>query len=93
MTMLSGKMKHKLAWLIVSIGIFFLIGVQAFAAEIDLIQQAITAKKAKWVAKENPISRLPAEARKKLLSARGQDFDTGAPMMDPYGGLPPIPAT
>jgi len=91
--MLSGKIKHKLAWLIVFTGIFLLIGVQAFAAEIDLIQQAISANQAKWVAKENPISRLPAEARKKLLGARSQDLDTGAPMMDPYAALPAIPAT
>ena len=91
--MLSGKMKHKLAWLMVFAGIFLLIGVQAFAAEIDLIQQAIKAKQAKWVAKENPISRLPAEARKRLLGARSQDLDTGAPMMDPYAALSAIPAT
>ncbi|MBU4231787.1 MAG: C1 family peptidase [Desulfobacterales bacterium] len=91
--MLSGKIKHELAWLIVFTGIFLLIGVQAFAAEIDLIQQAISAKRAKWVAKENPISRLPAEARKRLLGARSPDLDTGAPMMDPYAALPAIPAT
>jgi C1A family cysteine protease len=92
MTMLSGKLKHKLAWLMVFAGIFLLIGVQAFAAEIDLIQQAIRTKQAKWVAKENPISRLPAAARKRLLGARSQDLDTGAPMMDPYAALGPIPA-
>jgi C1A family cysteine protease len=92
MTMLSGKIKQKLAWLIVFTGIFLLIGVQAFAAEIDLIQQAIRAKQAKWVAKENPISRLPAATRKKLLGARSPDPDTGAPIMDPYAALPPIPA-
>jgi C1A family cysteine protease len=91
--MLSEKMKHKLAWLIVFTGIFLLIGGQTFAAEIDLIQQAISAKQAKWVAKENPISRLPAEARKRLLGARSQDFDTGAPMMDPRAALGTIPAT
>jgi C1A family cysteine protease len=90
--MLSGKIKHFLAWLIVFTGFFLLLGVQAFAAEIDLIQQAIKANQAKWVAKENPISRLPAEARKRLLGARSQDLDTGAPMMAPYAALGPIPA-
>ena len=90
--MLSGKIKHNLAWLIVFTGFFLLIGVQTFAAEIDLIQQAISAHQAKWVAKENPISRLPAEARKRLLG-RGVRISTpGAPMMDPYAPLPPIPA-
>jgi C1A family cysteine protease len=93
MTIISGKIKNKLAWLIVFTGFFLLIGVQAIAAEIDLIQQAIIAKKGKWVAKENPISRLPAEARKKLLGARSQDLDTGAPMLDPYAAIGPIPAT
>jgi C1A family cysteine protease len=92
MTMLSGKIKHKLAWLIVFTGFFLLIGVQAFAAEIDLIQQAIRAKKAKWVAKENPISRLPAETRRRLLGGRIDDRDTGAPLLDPHAALGPIPA-
>jgi C1A family cysteine protease len=91
--MLSGKTRHKLAWMVVFLSFFLLVGVQAFAAEIDLIQQAISAKHAKWVAKENPISRLPAAARKRLLGARSQDLDTGAPMMDPYAALPSIPAS
>jgi C1A family cysteine protease len=91
--MLSEKMKHKLAWLIVFTGILLLMGGQAFAAEIDLIQQAISANQAKWVAKENPISRLPAEVRKRLLGARSQDLDTGAPMMDPSAALGAIPAS
>jgi len=91
MTMLSGKMKHKFVWLMVFAGFLLLFGVQAFAAEIDLIQQAIRVNRAQWVAKENPISRLPAETRKRLLGARSQDLDTGAPMLDPYGAIPPIP--
>jgi C1A family cysteine protease len=77
---------------LVFVAVFLLIGCQAYAAEIDLIQQAIIAKHANWVAKENPISTLPPEVRKRLLGAPNEDIDTGAPLMEPYAGVPVLPA-
>lgn len=76
------KPGNKWVWALVFISVFLLMGFRADAAEIDLIQQAIKAKQAKWVAKENPVSRLPPEVRRKLLGAPDQDLDTGAPLME-----------
>lgn len=91
---MSSRKESRNKWVLVLIlvSVFLLIGFQAYAAEIDLIQQAIRVKKAKWVAKENPISKLPPEIRKKMLGAPDQDLDTGAPLMAPdaakEGALP-----
>ncbi|MDD2903407.1 MAG: C1 family peptidase [Syntrophales bacterium] len=84
--MLSGrKIRNKWVWGLASVFIFLLIGLQVYAAEIDLVQQAISTRRAKWVAKENPVSQLPPEVRKKLLGAPDQPLDTGAPLLAPYG--------
>ena len=69
---------------LVFVVVFLLLGFQAYAAEIDLIQQAIIAKQARWVARENPISKLPPAVRKKLLGVRKPLLDTGGPLMEPY---------
>ena len=85
--MLNGqKIRNKWPWALVFFFIFLLIALQAYGAEIDLVKQAISARHAKWVAKENPISQLPPEIRKKLLGAPDQPLDTGAPVMAPFGG-------
>jgi C1A family cysteine protease len=43
--------------------------VLSYSAEIDEIREAIQIKRAKWIAKENPISLLPQEERIKRLGA------------------------
>jgi C1A family cysteine protease len=79
---MSGKPIRFRGWLLGLIAVFCVLfmAVLSYSAEIDDIKEAIQIKRAKWIAKENPISLLPQEERTKRLGALEpiEGFDASA---------------
>ena len=88
-----GGRKNLLAWgvLLVSGGLISFPAVRCYSAEIDEINAAIQATGAKWIAKENPVSMLPPEERRKRLGAM-EELDTGAAAGESPSGAVTLPS-
>ena len=88
-----GGRKNLLAWgvLFVFVGIISFPAARSHSAEIDEINDAIHVKGAKWVAKENPISVLPREERRRRLGAL-EELDTGTVADESLSGAVTLPS-